>query len=600
MSPDTAREHATSIEYGQPIAFSLHFSRNVIVQMLGLGMVSLMGLAVLPWPAVLAWTAVVAVVVAAENRSLRLLAAGGPASRAAEARAPLLRVLLTTAYAIAALGLIARGGPGLRLFAFALMSASMVHVLMRYYRSPRILAASLAPYLVVVAVVGSGLTRAELRNGHVLGALAPAFAIALLAVQFWSARMQLSGTWAELMAAREAAEERERAAEAANRAKSQFLANMSHELRTPLNGVLGMVQALTRDHLNQAQKERVRIIRRSSENLLSVLNDLLDLSKIEASTMDLELAEFDLEHLVRGVAGFYKPFAGKRGLSFEYEVAEAARGRYRGDTARIRRILYSLCDNAVKFTKEGGVTLQVDRDGDQVVFRVADTGVGIGPDDLSRLFEGFFQVDATLTRPYSGAGIGLAVCGGLTALMGGVIDATSQLGVGSTFILRLPLTQVDEVVADPSAAVEEPVEMAADLRILAAEDNQTNQLVLKTLLAPAGVVPTIVENGREALAAWESQDWDIVLMDIQMPEMNGVEATRAIRLREQETGRARTPIIAVTANAMTHQLAEYVAAGMDAVVAKPIDMTDLFEAMELALTQAETVASEAAQQTAAR
>ena len=599
MSAEAAREHATSIEYRHPIAFSLHLSRNAIVQGLGLGMVSLMGLTALPWPLVLVWTVGVAVGVGTENHFLRLLAAGGPASLAAETQAPRMRVVLTTAYAAAALGLIMKGDTGARLFAFALMSASMVHVLMRYYRSPRILAASLSPYLVVVVVAGSILTRAEWRDGHRLGALAPAFTIALLAIQFWSARAQLSGTWIELMAAREAAEERERAAEAANRAKSQFLANMSHELRTPLNGVLGMVQALTRDPLNQAQQERVRIIRRSSENLLSVLNDLLDLSKIEASTMDLELADFDLEHLVRGVAAFYMTLAAKKGLALEYEVTAAARGRYRGDTARIRRILYSLCDNAVKFTQEGGVTLRVDRDGDHVVFRIADTGIGIGQENLSHLFEGFFQVDATLTRRYSGAGIGLAVCGGLTALMGGVISATSQAGAGSTFTLRLPLAPVDEVVADPSAALEEPAEMPADLRILAAEDNQTNQLVLKTLLAPAGIAPTMVENGRDALAAWEGQDWDIVLMDIQMPEMNGVEATRAIRLRELETGRARTPIIAVTANAMTHQVAEYAAAGMDAVVAKPIDMADLFEAMELALTQAGAIATETAPQTAA-
>jgi CheY-like chemotaxis protein/two-component sensor histidine kinase len=347
-----------------------------------------------------------------------------------------------------------------------------------------------------------------------------------------------------------------------------------------------MVQALTTERLTPVQHERVRIIRRSSESLLAVLNDLLDLSKIEANTLELEVAEFDLEHLVRGVVAAYQPLAGKKGLAFGFEVDESARGRFDGDSARIRRILYSLADNAVKFTDAGSVTLSVAREPEAVVFRVADTGIGIASDDLDHLFEGFYQADASRTRRFGGAGLGLAICREMSELMGGKIEATSELGKGATFVLRLPLAPA--VAQAGSGRAPEPVHEAAarELRVLAAEDNDTNQLVLKTLLSQAGIEPTLVENGRQALEAWESQDWDMVLMDIQMPIMDGVAATRAIRQRERETGRKRTPIIAVTANAMTHQVAEYEAAGMDSMVPKPIDIAALFAAMEQALEPA--------------
>ncbi len=582
-APASPREPA-SAPHWSPIAFSIHLSRNLVVQGSGLTMVCLMGLAVLPWLSVLIWTVAALVIVSAENYCLGVIARGGEAARKAIWWAPALRILATSIYAFAALTLIVKGGPGERLFAFALMSASMVHVLMRHYRSPAIVAASLAPYMFILGLVGLGLMRKALLGGHWLSALAPAFTIAMFAVQFWSARAQLAGAWVELMSAREAAEQRERAAEAANRAKSQFLSNMSHELRTPLNGVLGMAQALAGDQLTRTQYERVSVIRRSSESLLSVLNDLLDLSKIEAGALDLEMSEFDLEHLMRGVAAAYKPLADKKGLSFAVEVAEGVRGRYLGDSPRVRRILYSLVDNAVKFTETGGVMLQADADADHLVVRVIDTGIGIDEAGRQHLFEGFYQADATLTRRYGGAGVGLAVCRQLTTLMDGTIEATSAAGGGSIFTVRLPLRRV-QAIRPEMAEAGGPAERPTELRVLAAEDNVTNQLVLRTLLATAGVSPTIVDNGRLAVEAWETQDWDIVLMDIQMPEMNGVDAARAIRLREAETGRARTPIIAVTANAMTHQVAEYGAAGMDGVVPKPVDNLYLLAVMDQALAQ---------------
>jgi signal transduction histidine kinase/AmiR/NasT family two-component response regulator len=561
----------------------VQLGRNQIVQAMGLTMVAVVGLSVAKWPWVLGWTLTVICAVTAEDVLLRRISRAAAPSKAARIAAPALRILITTIYAAAAFVLLVKGSGGAKLFAFALMSASMVHVLMRYYRSPPILLAGLAPWIAILCLGGWGLTRTALHSRQWLAALAPAFTILMFAVQFWAARSQLSGVWDELMNAREAAEQRERAADAANRAKSQFLATMSHELRTPLNGVLGMAQALTGDGLTATQRERVSVIRRSSESLLAVLNDLLDLSKIETHSLEIELAEFDLEQLVRGVAAAYEPLAAKKALRFACEVAADARGRYVGDSARIRRILYNLTDNAVKFTHEGAVTLKVDREDEQVTFRLIDSGIGIARDDLAHLFESFFQADASLTRRYSGAGIGLAICGELSTLMGGVMEASSRLGVGSVFTLTLPLARAAAGSAGAMASELEPMEDAAELRVLAAEDNATNQLVLKTLLAPAGIEPVLVGNGRQALEAWETQAWDIILMDIQMPEMNGVEATMAIRRREAEMGRARTPIVAVTANAMAHQLADYLAAGMDGVVAKPVELGNLFSVMETAL-----------------
>ena len=582
--------------YPHAVAFSIQRARNLAVQGLGMGMVSIVCLSVMPWQAALAWSLVAVGVVMAENQMLRAVARHGPTSIAARVWAPMLRVAVTSTYALAAFVMIDNGGPAERFFAFALISASVVHVLMRYYRSPAILAASLAPYIAVTGAVGFHLARVSIEEGHELAALTAVFTITMFSVQFWSARAQLCGAWNELMAAREAAEQRERAAETANKAKSQFLATMSHELRTPLNGVLGMAQTLMADPLTPAQHERVKVIRRSSESLLAVLNDLLDLSKIETGGLEIEVGEFDMEHLVRGVAAAFQPLAEKKSLGFEFEVADGARGRCRGDSARIRRVLYSLCDNAVKFTDKGGVTLRVRRERDRVAFRIADTGIGIEDKDLARLFEGFFQADAGHSRRYGGVGVGLAICHELTTLMGGEIEAFSRPGEGSSFIVTLPLERVDvpvETLLEPEAVAEGPP--PGELRVLAAEDNATNQLVLKAFLAPAGIAPTLVINGRDALAAWEDQTWDIVLMDIQMPVMDGIEAARAIRRREQETGRPRTPIVAVTANAMSHQILEYEAAGMDGVVSKPVDMATLFDVMEQALARADVVGASAQQ-----
>ncbi|HEY3947554.1 ATP-binding protein [Phenylobacterium sp.] len=595
MSPRPGKPFAALDLFPQAVAFAVQTNRNLVVQASGLALVFAAMAPVTPWPFVAGWTLAALLILTSEDLMLRQVARGSRHAGLASRIAPVLRVLATCLYALASLDLLTHGSAVYRLFAFALISVSMVHVLMRYFRSRWVLIASLSPYAAVLGLVAVNQARIELTAGRAMGAAAAFFTLVLFAIQFWSARKQLAASFHELMAAREAAEEREQAAEAANRAKSNFLATMSHELRTPLNGVLGMVQALTTEELTQVQRERVRIIRRSSESLLAVLNDLLDLSKIETSTLELELSEFDLEHLVRGVAAAYQAQAERKGLSFDFQVAPNAAGRYQGDSARIRRILYSLADNAVKFTEAGGVTLSVERQAAEVVFRVRDTGIGIAEENLNLLFEGFYQADGSRTRRYGGAGLGLAICREMSGLMGGAIEAESAIGEGSVFTVRLPLTPAADAPASrPAEATPEDAIAPGELRVLAAEDNETNQLVLKTLLAQIGVTPTMVENGRQALEAWEGQAWDIILMDIQMPILDGVAATREIRLREAETGRPRTPILAVTANAMTHQVAEYEAAGMDGMAPKPIDITALIHAMERALEPRPSEAVDAA------
>jgi CheY-like chemotaxis protein/anti-sigma regulatory factor (Ser/Thr protein kinase) len=362
---------------------------------------------------------------------------------------------------------------------------------------------------------------------------------------------------------------------------------MSHEIRTPLNGVLGMAQAMALDRLSKAQRERLQVIGHSGEMLLALVNDVLDLSKIEAGKLELNLAEFDLDALARGAQANFQPMADGKGLGFTVAVDAGAGGTWRGDAVRVRQILYNLISNAVKFTPAGSIEVRIAATDAGLECAVSDTGIGIGPDKVEGLFDKFVQADASTTRRYGGAGLGLAICRELCTAMGGAIGVESEPGRGSRFTVRLPLARVGE--RRPAAPQPAAVEAACDerpLRILAAEDNPVNQLVLKTLLGQIGLDLTVVDNGEEAFLAWEQGDWDVILMDAQMPVMDGVTATRKIRSREAAARRPATPIIALTANAMAHQAEAYFAAGMNSVVAKPIQLTLLVEAIAAAVGDA--------------
>ncbi|HZZ89119.1 MAG TPA: ATP-binding protein, partial [Caulobacteraceae bacterium] len=374
-------------------------------------------------------------------------------------------------------------------------------------------------------------------------------------------------------------------AEALNRSKSEFLANMSHEIRTPLNGVLGMAQAMNRDRLPRRQRERLQVVLQSGEGLLTLLNNFLDLSKIEAGMLELERLEFDLAEAVHGACAPFELLAAQKGVTFALAQPDGM-GRRLGDPTRLRQVLLNLISNALKFTASGRVDVDVTADLDQVRIRVRDTGIGMSPQTIERIFDKFAQADASTTRRFGGTGLGLAICRDLVEMMGGSIAVDSTPGVGSTFVVALPMRWT-AAATGKSAAAKSLDEEAETLRVLAAEDNPVNQLVLRTLLSQVGIAPELVENGAEAIAAWRRQDWDVILMDVQMPVMDGPTATARIRALEREGGRRRTPIVALTANAMTHQVAEYLACGMDAVVAKPIKVEQLFGAIEAMLSAAD-------------
>ena len=373
-------------------------------------------------------------------------------------------------------------------------------------------------------------------------------------------------------------------AEAANDAKSSFLAMMSHEIRTPLNGVLGMVQAMELDPLPEVQRQRLDVVRQSGEALLAILNDILDLAKIEAGKLVLEEIDFDLDELLRGAHAAFTALANKKGLSFGLVTEPEARGVWRGDPTRIRQIVYNLISNALKFTEAGEVRVRADAVDARLRLSISDTGIGMSETAVASLFEKFTQADASTTRRFGGTGLGLPICGDLAALMGGAVTVETRVGEGTTFTVVLPLTRGCAAPAGGSPVAPAQVARAAGaLKVLAAEDNPVNQLVLKTLLHQFGVQVTVVDDGQAAVEAWRAEEWDIVLMDVQMPVMDGPAAARKIRELEGRHGRRRTPIIALTANVMSHQTEAYRVAGMDGCVAKPLQIVALVEAINAAI-----------------
>ncbi|MBN9480464.1 MAG: response regulator [Bordetella sp.] len=396
------------------------------------------------------------------------------------------------------------------------------------------------------------------------------------------------------------------AADAANRAKSRFLANMSHEIRTPLNGVIGVAQALTRTELSQHQQEMLELIHSSSRTLQTLLSDILDLARVESGRLELNEEPLDLARTVEEAAQLYAAAARDKGLQFLVEVAPEARVWIRGDAVRLKQVLTNLVSNAVKFTASGFVSLTVDAVPAEAPrtlrFVVQDTGIGFDAQTQARLFNRFEQADGDITRHYGGSGLGLAICRELAAMMGGDLGCESEPGAGAAFILSLPLrpAQAPEVSLRPvrqdvaAEALAQADAAPRRLRILAADDHPTNRRVVELILDSAAFDLVSVENGAQAVEAYRGQAFDLVLMDMQMPVMDGLTAVREIRLHESVLGLPHVPVVMLTANALAQHLDEALAAGADRHMAKPFSVEDLLTMVAELTTQAPQAAEAAA------
>ena len=374
-------------------------------------------------------------------------------------------------------------------------------------------------------------------------------------------------------------------AEAANKAKSQFLANMSHEIRTPLNGVLGMAELLESSLTDPEQHRMIALIRQSGESLLNILNDLLDMSKIEAGRLELEHAPFRADTLARRLEGIHALKAEEKGLTLEVMIGSGADLPRMGDGHRVQQILHNLLSNAIKFTETGGVTLSVSGRADRPLkIAVEDTGIGMTEEQAARLFEDFTQADSSITRRFGGTGLGMSIVRQLVHLMGGEIGVQSAPGAGTTVTVTLPLEMAAPQPDAPASAAPEPAVSFAGRRVLAADDNAANREILSAMLKRLGVEVTLVNDGQQAVDAVRAAEFELILLDISMPIKDGMAALAEIRDLEKETGRQPTPIVAVTANAMAHQVAEYVIAGFDSHVSKPFGLRDLQQALSALLS----------------
>ncbi|MEM9616940.1 MAG: ATP-binding protein [Pseudomonadota bacterium] len=477
-----------------------------------------------------------------------------------------------------------------KIFATLWLCGALLHVTMHMHHERRTFFAAAIPHLMYFFGLPLYSLAVNTEPGR-LGAVAIMIGGLLYVGHLIVAFKEYKQTSAAMRLAREHALERQAAAEHANNAKSAFLANISHEIRTPMNGILGMATALEASDLTPEQKEKLKVISESGDLLLSVLNDLLDFSKIEASHIEFEEKPFDLCDIIKRVDGLYRQQAEEKGLDFS-ATCEGDCGAMRiGDAHRIVQVLHNLIANAIKFTAQGSVRVRIrspQRESGEgpVIIEVADTGIGVSPEQAAKIFDPFTQADVTTTRKFGGTGLGLSIAKGLVEAMGGTLSLRSNTGQGSTFFIELPLRCVESVQPQQSveivaAGVSAPTPApgpVSGLNILAAEDNIVNQAVLKAFLLQQQHEAEFAGNGLEAVNAYKRNEFDLVLMDISMPVMDGVEALRQIRFLERDEGGVRnTPMIAISAHAMRQQVEEYLAAGFDGYLTKPVKAQELHD-----------------------
>jgi signal transduction histidine kinase/ActR/RegA family two-component response regulator len=471
-----------------------------------------------------------------------------------------------------------RGGEVGRIFAMVQCAGGLLHVSLHMHHVRPILISAVATH----ATYFLGLPTL----GAVIGQAWHELLIAIGCVLYMShlvvAVRQSSMTTAALQSARDAEQRARQKAEVASAAKSDFLAVVSHEIRTPMNAVISAANLLRRTRLDSRQREHVSMLIDAGDVLMGLLNDVLDFSKIEAGKMELESADMIVRERLATMARLWEPRARANGVRLTLRIAPEAPEAVRTDPLRFQQILFNLLSNAVKFTDEGEIVVAVGWDGAGLSVAVSDTGCGIPADRLIHVFNSFEQADVGTTRRHGGTGLGLSISRKLAEIMGGTLTVASAEGQGSTFTLALPMAAVEGEATRPERQIE-TTDALRGRSILAADDHEVNRRILTLLLEPHGCRLTLVENGAEALEAAAREPFDAILMDMQMPVMDGLEATRRIREGAVNGG---TPVIALTANAMENHRAAWAAAGVHAFLTKPIDP------VMLAATLAEACAAE--------
>jgi len=477
-----------------------------------------------------------------------------------------------------------RGGDAGQLFAMVQCAGGLLHVSLHMHHARAVLISAVTPhatYFLGLPVAGAIASQ----NWH---ELLISIGCVLYMCHLVVAVRQSSSTTGALQVARDAEKAARRKAEVASAAKSDFLAVISHEIRTPMNAVISAANLLRRTRLDSQQREHVSMLIDAGDVLMGLLNDVLDFSKIEAGKMELESAEMIVRDRLSTVVRLWEPRALANGVRLKVRVAPDVPAVVRTDPLRVQQILFNLMSNAVKFTEDGEIGIAVSWTDGRLTIAMADTGCGIPEDRLGQIFNSFEQADVGTTRRYGGTGLGLSISRKLAELMGGSLTVESIEGEGSTFTLNLPVIEI----RTPAAVPVRPAETAASLvgrSILAADDHEVNRRILQLLLEPHGCRLTLVENGAEALEAASEQRFDAILMDMQMPVMDGLEATRRIRKGGLN---GTTPVIALTANAMDLHRAAWDVAGVHAFLTKPIDP------VLLATTLAEACAAERPEATA--
>ena len=533
-------------------------------------LVFLTGLTAIPLPAMLAWVAMFAI------GDVTLWIATDPRNQAR--RPGVFRALRLTATAVSTcawvvIGMLWWWSPGdyTKAIAVALIGGVLLYMVRGCHRSlSQMLVVATPPSvaLLLLPFTAHGL----IETIGLFGSLAlPVIYAISSGANAWRSHRQLQEATNALVA-------KQQEAEAANIAKSEFLANMSHEIRTPLNGVLAMAHILSQADLPPREKEAAGLICTSGEMLERLLSDVLDLAKVEAGRLEIEAAPFRAGDLIRNIGALFRPRADEKGVRLIVEVDPAVDHTWLGDAVRIRQIVLNLVSNAVKFTAAGDVRLSLAPGAHGGLrFTVSDTGVGFDPAVKARLFDRFQQADGSITRRFGGTGLGLAISRRLAEMMGGDLDCSSTPGAGAAFWLDIDLPTISDPGGLPDVRAREvPV---PGLRLLVADDHPTNLKVIEIILAGQGMHIACVENGLEAVKAQAASRFDLVLMDMQMPVMDGLTAVREIRAAEVRSGALRTPIVMLTANAMPEHIRAGREAGADGHLTKPLTPSSLFAAI---------------------